>query len=220
MRTVGSLNLLANIEKEKENNYSVLGAGEAVELENKYSDILEKLSQEMMLQRLRNQILTQKVDGIDERLVQLESSNREGEKDYNLKVLLDETDSFVNRKELTENNAKKVSLFDSVVELLQQNYEAEDIQEQISLCAKIISRIISILKNIPKESGNYRRQLILLLHSALKRNYASIQFSAEQITLLKDLAQKCNESYIDEEMYFYYDEQLYIEELEVMPLEE
>lgn len=108
----------------------------------------------------------------------------------------------------------KSGLLKQVVEELIEN---DDIHFQVQCAAKIVGEVRSLLKVIPKEKDNYKRQLLLLLHEAIKRNYSKGLFTAEQIAVIIRMVKKCEDRYISKQQYYQYDKELYNCGIEVFP---
>lgn len=200
-------------------------SNEVFEEEETYSEELlnytEKFYCSKFKQEFINYILFQKDREQDAELEKIKSE-LSIMKEFNFKPeSLYESSLRLNQKGETEfDKTTSVSLFEEIKQALVLNKEVEDIQEQIENCVEIANKILIKLESVPKEKDNYRRHLIMLLYTAIKRNYAIEIFSNKQIDILIEITEKCNEKSVSESEYFNYDEQLYECDLEVMAMED
>ena len=61
------------------------------------------------------------------------------------------------------------NLINSIVSELKQ---IEDKRIQVQIAGELVDEIRSMLQEVPKQKNNYRRQLLLMFHEAIKQNYA------------------------------------------------
>lgn len=109
---------------------------------------------------------------------------------------------------------KNDSKLEAAVSELRKN---KDIHEQIQCSAKLILEIRRLLSVLPKKTNNYKRQLLLLLHGAVKRHYSKKLFNTSQLDIFSLIAKECKKDFVAEEDYFYFDEKIYEADLEVIP---
>lgn len=95
--------------------------------------------------------------------------------------------------------------------------DMEDIKSQVQIVGDMVDEIRVILKDVSKQKNNYRRQLLLMLHEALKQNYTKAVFSAKQIKALAEVARVCGEEFVTREQYLQMDDILCDNDLDMMP---
>lgn len=95
--------------------------------------------------------------------------------------------------------------------------EVEDKKLQVQIVGELSDTIKEMLKGAPKQKNNYRRQLLLMLHEALKQNYTKAVFSAGQVKALTEAARVCGEEFVTREQYFQIDDILCESDLDMMP---
>ncbi len=95
--------------------------------------------------------------------------------------------------------------------------EVEDKKFQIQIVGELVDEIRRMLKELPKEENNYRRQMLLMFHEALKQNYTKKLFTETQVKALTEVAKICNESFVTREQYFKMDDMLCACSLDMMP---
>ena len=69
----------------------------------------------------------------------------------------------------------------------------EDKTLQVQIVGELVDEIREMLADIPKQKNNYRRQMLLMLHEALKQNYTKKLFNEIQVKALIEAARVCNE---------------------------
>ena len=92
-----------------------------------------------------------------------------------------------------------------------------DLNSQVQIAACVIAEIRNLLKTTEKQEGNYKRQLLMLMHDAVKRNYTKGLFTGQQASCLVRMARSGSAHLVTEEEYDRYDEELYDCDLEVLP---
>lgn len=95
------------------------------------------------------------------------------------------------------------NLINSIVSELKQ---IEDKRIQVQIAGELVDEIRSMLQEVPKQKNNYRRQLLLMFHEAIKQNYAKALFNTNQINALTGIARLCNEEFVAREQYFEMDD--------------
>lgn len=95
--------------------------------------------------------------------------------------------------------------------------EAEDKKLQVQIVGELVDEIKGMLKDIPKQKNNYRRQVLLMLHEALKQNYAKRIFNETQVKVLTEVARVCSKAFVTKEQYFKMDDILCECDLDMMP---
>lgn len=95
--------------------------------------------------------------------------------------------------------------------------EAEDKKLQIQIVGELVDEIKGMLRDIPKQKNNYRRQMLLMFHEALKQNYTKKLFNETQVMALVEAARVCSKSFITKEQYFKMDDILCECDLDMMP---
>lgn len=95
--------------------------------------------------------------------------------------------------------------------------EAEDKKLQVQIVGELVDEIKGMLKDIPKQKNNYRRQVLLMLHEALKQNYAKKIFNETQVKVLTEVARVCSKAFVTKEQYFKMDDILCECDLDMMP---
>ena len=95
--------------------------------------------------------------------------------------------------------------------------DVEDKKSQVQIVGDMVDEIRAMLKDMPKQKNNYRRQLLLMLHEALKQNYTKAVFSAKQIKALTEVARVCGEEFVTREQYFQMDDILCESDLDMLP---
>lgn len=93
----------------------------------------------------------------------------------------------------------------------------EDKKLQVQIVGELVDEIKGILKDIPKQRNNYRRQMLLMFHETLKQNYSKKLFSATQVKALAEVASVCNKAFVTKEQYFEMDDILCECDLDMMP---
>lgn len=95
--------------------------------------------------------------------------------------------------------------------------ELEDKKLQVQIVGELVDEIKGMLENIPKQKNNYRRQMLLMFHEALKQNYVKSIFSEAQVRSLIEVARVCSEVFVTREQYFKIDDILCECGLDMMP---
>lgn len=95
--------------------------------------------------------------------------------------------------------------------------DVEDKKLQVQIVGDMVDEIRVMLKDMPKQKNNYRRQLLLMLHEALKQNYTKAVFSAKQVRALAEVARVCGEEFVTREQYFQMDDILCESDLDMLP---
>lgn len=121
------------------------------------------------------------------------------------------SDELVNRK--IEDNRLDRKLESLTSELK----EAEDKTLQVQIVGELVDEIRRMLKVLPKQKNNYRRQMLLMFHEALKQNYTKMLFNESQGKALTEVARVCNEPFVTRERYFEMDDMLCACGLDMMP---
>ena len=93
----------------------------------------------------------------------------------------------------------------------------EDKTLQVQIVGELVDEIREMLADIPKQKNNYRRQMLLMLHEALKQNYTKKLFNEIQVKALIEAARVCNEEFVAKEQYFSMDKVLCECDLDMMP---
>ncbi len=75
----------------------------------------------------------------------------------------------------------------------------EDKTLQVQIVGELVDEIREMLADIPKQKNNYRRQMLLMLHEALKQNYTKTLFSEIQVKALIEAARVCNSEFVAKE---------------------
>lgn len=95
--------------------------------------------------------------------------------------------------------------------------ESGDKTLQVPIVGKLVDEIRKMLKAIPKQKNNYRRQLLLMFHEALKQNYTKKIFNEPQVRALAEIARSCNETFVTREQYLKMDDLLCACDLDMIP---
>lgn len=95
--------------------------------------------------------------------------------------------------------------------------QVEDKRLQVQIAGELVDEIRSILKEAPKQKNNYRRQLLLMFHEAIKQNYTKSLFNTTQIKALTGIAILCNEEFVTREQYLEMDDIVCECGLDMMP---
>ncbi len=118
-------------------------------------------------------------------------------------------------------NDKQTDLLHEIIESVQKLEKIEDFCDQISHCAYICNKMLQLLNRYGvKQKDNYCRKLWHLFYQAIKRNYAKQLFTKEQLALMLNMLMATKTLYVEEEIYWQFDEQLYHYGLDVFPEEE
>ena len=67
------------------------------------------------------------------------------------------------------------------------------------------------------DKSDYRKNMVHLFFQAVKRNYARKKFNQKQIALLLKIIKASTKMLVTEEEYLQFDEQLYLNDLDVFP---
>ncbi|GEM_PF-6010841 len=95
--------------------------------------------------------------------------------------------------------------------------EVDDKKLQVQIVGELVDEIKEMLKDIPKQKNNYRRQTLLMFHEALKQNYTKELFSEIQVKALVEISRVCNEKFVTKEQYLRMDDVLCDCNLDMMP---
>lgn len=95
--------------------------------------------------------------------------------------------------------------------------EVENKNHQIQIVGDLVDEIKEMLKVVPKQKNNYRRQTLLMFHETLKQHYTKDIFSETQVKVLVEVARVCNHSFVTKEQYFKMDDLLCDCDLDMMP---
>lgn len=95
--------------------------------------------------------------------------------------------------------------------------DVEDKNLQIQIVGELVEEIKEMLKDIPKQKNNYRRQMLLMFHETLKQHYTKELFSERQMKALTEVARVCNKTFVAKEQYFKMDDLLCDCDLDMMP---
>ena len=95
--------------------------------------------------------------------------------------------------------------------------EAEDKKLQIQIVGELVDEIKAMLKEVPRQKNNYRRQVLLMFHETLKQNYTKNLFSEMQVKALTEIAKVCNKAFVTKEQYLKMDDILCECDLDMMP---
>ncbi|MCM1144864.1 MAG: hypothetical protein NC318_09015 [Blautia sp.] len=170
---------------------------------------------------LYNAILYEKVDNHEKRMTNLESeleslqklirSNNHMTKDNQFFAIKQKVRTDDNRKIEDRRGEGKLEL------IVSELNEVEDKKLQIQIVGELVDEIKKTLKEIPKQKNNYRRQMLLMFHEALKQNYVKALFNEAQVKALAEVARICNETFVTKEQYFKMDDILCECDLDMMP---
>lgn len=124
-------------------------------------------------------------------------------------------------KKTNYNNEAKQSepleQFSSLEKMIDSLHNDEEMSYQVQSSARIIKEIRHILEIVPKQEGNYQRQLLLLFHEAIKRNYSKHIFTREQIMIFLEIVNACKKAAVSKDRYYQFDKELYKSGLNVLP---
>lgn len=193
-------------EERKKNTYNTSFFGE------KYANLMYKA------------LLYEKVDNHEKRVTDIESELKElrelihpdnhmtNDNQFSaIKQNAARLDEYVNRG--IDNKRVERRLENIVSELS----EVEDKKLQVQIVGELVDEIKGILKDVPKQKNNYRRQMLLMFHEALKQNYAKDLFNEKQVKTLIEVARVCNEAFVTREQYFKMDNILCECDLDMIP---
>lgn len=141
------------------------------------------------------------------------------------------TNSRINNKNIIvlENMKNKVSgeygvkseqatLTEDIIIKTEELAEGEDLRDQIAICTEIAEKTLQLLKIMRKtDKSDYRKNVVHLFFQAVKRNYARKKFNQKQIALLLKIIKASTKMLVTEEEYLQFDEQLYLNDLDVFP---
>lgn len=121
------------------------------------------------------------------------------------------SDNYANRQ-MEEKPAERK--LESIVSELK---EVEDKKLQIQIVGELVDEIKEMLKEIPKQKNNYRRQTLLMFHESLKQNYAKQLFDETQMKALTEVARMCHNTVVTRAQYLEMDDILCDCGLDMMP---
>lgn len=88
---------------------------------------------------------------------------------------------------------------------------------QINFMENLVNDIYLLLSIIPKQENNYRRQSLLLVYDAIKRNYKKRLFTDVEKDFLSEIVNHSKNNYVSAEEYFQQDKWLYEHGIDIFP---
>lgn len=121
------------------------------------------------------------------------------------------TDDFINHKMKGKRAERRLEA------IVSELNDVDDKKLQVQIVGELVDEIRSLLRDIPKQKNNYRRQMLLMFHEALKQNYTKNIFNETQTKALTETARLCGETFITREQYLKMDDILCECDLDMMP---
>lgn len=113
---------------------------------------------------------------------------------------------------------EQATLTEDIILKTEELAVGEDLRDQIAICAEIAEKTLQLLKIMKKtDKCDYRKNMVHLFFQAVKRNYARKKFNQKQITLLLKMIKTSTKMRVTEEEYLQFDEQLYLNDMDVFP---
>lgn len=183
--------------------------------QNAYNNLYTNVMQTIMFEKLNNH---------EKRMTELESENKNLHEElirFSNDITNDnqffpdkpnaKLDNYVNYKNEEKRAEQRLETIASKLR------DVEDKKLQIQIVGELVEEINGMIKSIPKQKNNYRRQMLLMFHETLKQNYAKKLFSETQVKTLIEVARACHKSFITREQYFKMDDLLCECDLDMMP---
>lgn len=203
----GSLAYLFQIKKESSDIFHQKNIYDFINIQKE-----RRQDEEIRLLQKQYSEIHQQFGNFNQRLTDLESNNF-----FDCELVYPENE--VSEEDMFQKQS--VVLTNDILGNVKELYQTEDIQEQISCCVSIAEKTFQLLKAVEKtEENNYKKDMIHLFYQVIKRNYARGKFNDAQIGLMMEMLEKSQKFFVDEEEYFELDERLYLNNLEIFPVEE
>lgn len=114
--------------------------------------------------------------------------------------------------------SKQATLTEDIILKTEELVTGEDLRDQIAICTEIAEKTLQLLKIMKKtDKCDYKKNVVHLFFQAVKRNYARKKFNQKQITLLLKIIKSSTKMMVTEEEYLQFDEQLYLNDIDVFP---
>ncbi len=177
-----------------------------------FDQVSMQLFNSVMQIKIQNQ--DRQLDKIENRLSILESQLAKAQNTYISATAFED----FQYREINEKRNFKIYFSPSKLESLTEDLvKCPNVQSQVQASAQVIGEIRELLETVPKQKNNYRRQLLLLFHQAVKRNYSKKLFNKEQKKFFSTIARICKKEFVTKEEYYKFDEMSYNNQLDVLP---
>lgn len=118
-------------------------------------------------------------------------------------------------------NDEQTKLTNDIICDVKKLLEVDELRDQINECASIADKTFKLLKITKKyNDDNYKKNALHLFYQIIKRNYAKKLFNQKQVELLLQILEESKTTFISEDRYYEFDEQAYLNKLDVFPEEE